>query len=62
MALWARYNIVEEDANLVSQAFVIFLVATAKYLFERMLQSWDNFRVDSQLMDGFFAANLNKVP
>lgn len=62
MTLWVRHDIIDEDTDFVSEAFVIFLVTASQNHLKGGFERRNDFGVDSELMNCLFAANLNQVP
>ena len=62
VAIRARHNVVDKHTDLVAQALVVLLVASAQDHLEGGLKGRHNFGVDSQLLDGLLATDLDEVP
>jgi len=62
VALIRAHDKVHKDANLISQAFVIFLVALLHNFVELRLETGNGLRVASQMSDGDLATNFDQVP
>lgn len=62
VAFRVRHDIVKEHTDLVTEAFVVLLVAMPQNHFKRSNKRRHNFRVNGQALDGFFAADLDQVP
>lgn len=62
VTLRARDHVVDQYTDLVTEALVILLVASSKDHFEGSLERGNDLWVDSELANGFFAANLDQIP
>ena len=62
VALTARDDKVHQDADLVSEALVILLVATLHHFVELTLERWDCFGVARQVSDRHLTAYFDQIP
>ena len=62
MALGAGHHVVDEDTDLVAEAFVVLFVTSSENHLKGGFQRRDHLGVDRQLADGLCATDFNKIP